>query len=223
MLTLNHNQPEHARAPTEIREIGRYDGGRCPWAVMGLRRTPKVSKSTAIVDSTKTGSETKRNLVRLRMSRVSNDGAWAIVMPKAEQSSERKTKKRRVSSKSDSAVSVRSEKRTAGRIDDEQVGTASTEPASIPHAAGVAAKPKRPARKAKRLAPRKTFLVAVTIPEGFEEPGLHVYAVLVREPAEALSTVRDQLGEGIHVELTGKLSGRISKTLGLRPDEIRRI
>lgn len=129
-------------------------------------------------------------------------------MPKAEHSTVRKTRKRQDSSKRGGA-------NKRGMV----------KPATLTLAApGVATKPKPPRKKAaKRLPPRKTFLVAVTLPEGSEEAGLHVYAVLMRGPAEALLAVRNQFGEGVQIELTGKLSGRISKTLGLRPDEIRRI
>ncbi len=70
---------------------------------------------------------------------------------------------------------------------------------------------------------RKTYLVAATMPDGAATPHLRVFAAVKRSPAEALAAVKEALGAEISVELTGKLSNRMAKTLGLKLDEIRQI
>ncbi len=76
--------------------------------------------------------------------------------------------------------------------------------------------------KARRPA-QKTFLVAATMPHDAATPHLRVFAAVKRSPAEALAAVKESLGAEISVELTGKLSNRMAKTLGLKLDEIRQI
>ena len=78
-------------------------------------------------------------------------------------------------------------------------------------------------RTGARRPPPQTFLVAATVPEGDGSTGLGVYAAVTRTPAEALNAVRDLIGADAPVGLTGKLSGRMAKALGLKPGEVRRI
>ncbi len=77
--------------------------------------------------------------------------------------------------------------------------------------------------KAKRPPPRKTFLIAATWPDGDGRTNLHVYAAVTRSPAEAIAAVRAAIGPDAALELTGKLSNGMARTLGLKPDEIRQI
>lgn len=113
-------------------------------------------------------------------------------------------------------------------------GTATTGPAKTGlHGKGGTAKPadknggkakkppRKPGRSAKRTPPRQTFLVAATLAAGDGPPRLRVYAAVVRGPAEALAAVRAVLGPDASVELTGKLSNRTAKALGLEPGEVR--
>lgn len=91
---------------------------------------------------------------------------------------------------------------------------------SVKPAEGAASpKPRRSTKQ--RKPPRQTFLVAATIAAGDGPPRLRVYAVVVRGPAEALDAVRAEIGPDIPLELTGKLSNRMSKALGLKADEVR--
>ena len=148
-------------------------------------------------------------------------------MPKTESPSARKKQKSTVAAKSNRAKRPSPKKRTASRTKAQKVAVESVQAAPFPSLAadhsGPGPAPKRSPPKSKRLPPRKTFLIAATFPEGVEQAGLHVYAVVKRGPAEALSAVRDHLGDLVKVEMTGKLSGRMSKILGLKPDEIRQI
>ena len=77
--------------------------------------------------------------------------------------------------------------------------------------------------KKPRLLPRKAFLVAATLHDGEAVTGLRVYAAVVRSPEAALAAVRTEIGEAATVELTGSLSTRMARTLGLTADEIRQI
>ena len=77
--------------------------------------------------------------------------------------------------------------------------------------------------KKPRLLPRKAFLVAATLHDGEAVTGLRVYAAVVRSAEAALAAVRTEIGEAATVELTGSLSTRMAKTLGLTADEIRQI
>ena len=77
-------------------------------------------------------------------------------------------------------------------------------------------------KKSRRPA-RKTFLVAATRTDVDGATALQVYTAVTRSPAEALAAVRAELGPDVAVELTGKLSNRMAKSLGLKPDEVRAI
>lgn len=74
-----------------------------------------------------------------------------------------------------------------------------------------------------RRPPAKTFLVAATVPDGGEPVKLQVYAAVARGPGEALAAVKAKLGAGATIGLTGKLSGRMARSLGLKTGEVRRI
>ena len=89
-------------------------------------------------------------------------------------------------------------------------------------AARKTAKRSASAKKA-RLPSRKTFLVAATRLSDDGTTVLQVYAAVTRSPAEALAAARAELGPEVAVELTGKLSNRMAKGLGLEPGALRPI
>lgn len=92
-----------------------------------------------------------------------------------------------------------------------------------PSREGKSAQGKPAQGKKVRLAPRKAFLIAATLARDGDAPNLRVYAAVVRSAEAALAAVRGEVGDEAAVELTGSLSTRMAKTLGLRPDEIRQI
>lgn len=92
-------------------------------------------------------------------------------------------------------------------------------PAPAPADARAADASPKPARRPAR----RTFLVAATMQGEGGDPDLRVFAAVKRTPEEAIAAVRGELGPAAAVELTGKLSNRMAKTLGLKLDEIRQI
>lgn len=108
-------------------------------------------------------------------------------------------------------------------------GTRRTAPETAPPrgkaAKGAAGGPAKegPSQKAAPLARRKTFLVAVRLPQADAPALLRVYAAVKRSAADALMAVQDELGAEAAVELTGSLSTRMARTLGLKAEEVRLI
>ncbi|UMY17016.1 hypothetical protein MMB17_20580 [Methylobacterium organophilum] len=110
-------------------------------------------------------------------------------------------------------------------------GTRRTGPETAPprgkaaKAKGAAGGPAKegPSQKAAPLARRKTFLVAVRLPQADAPALLRVYAAVKRSAADALMAVQDELGAEAAVELTGSLSTRMARTLGLKAEEVRLI
>ena len=75
---------------------------------------------------------------------------------------------------------------------------------------------KAKAEKAPRLK-RRAFLVAVKQ----KREATRVYAVLVRSADEAISLLQAHAAEGGTFELAGTLSGRMARSLKLKPNELR--
>lgn len=175
-------------------------------AQWGLARTPMNAQSAAMPDMPAKVASAKSSSAESVLAEPSADASNAAREGAAKARTRPKGAKPKPTAKSGG------KKRSA----------AGMEPAAEASVAGPSPKPKpKPGRSAKRKPPRQTFLVAATFVAGDGPPRLRVYAAVVRGAAEALAAVRAELGPEVPVELTGKLSNRMAKALGLKPDEVR--